>query len=214
MLPGLRHVQSVVGRVCDAGGKSEVLAKPLRGRPGRGQIDEPKTSRGPTFHEVTLPIGSCPASGAVGYDEPVCVDKEACCRGAKGLSTRLGDRFARVRSLKDNHAAPVETDGKAIGRTGGDEGHRLFEDECVTRNERAFVRPESQDLRAAGAEKRATMPREIVDVRERQCDGRSIKESVWPKRAVHHRGRSGFVVKAAKGRIGALEGGDHCVPPQ
>ena len=92
-------------------------------------------TRGPTFHEVTLQIGSCAPFGAVGYNEPVCVDKEAYGRAAKGLSTRPGDRFARVRSLKDNHTAPVETDGKAIGRTGGDEGHRLFEGACVTRSE-------------------------------------------------------------------------------
>jgi hypothetical protein len=52
-----------------------------------------------------------PASGAVGYDEPVFIDEEPGCRGAKGLSTSLSDRFVRVRSLEDKHALPVETNG-------------------------------------------------------------------------------------------------------
>ena len=70
MPPSLRHVQPAVARVGETGGKSEVLAKLRRGRRGRGQIDEPKASGRAAFHEVALPIGGCPAFGAVGYDEP------------------------------------------------------------------------------------------------------------------------------------------------
>ena len=85
------------------------------------------------FHEVAFPVGGCPAFGAVRYDEPVCIDEEASGRGAKRLSARLGDRFARVRSFEDKHAAPVETDREAIRRAGRDEGHSLFEGARVAR---------------------------------------------------------------------------------
>jgi hypothetical protein len=119
-----------------------------------------------------------------------------------------------VWSFKDEDAAPVETNGQAIGRTGGDEGHRLFEGAGVARRESASLRREPEDLRSARTEKRAAVLREIVDVRERQDERRSVEQRVWSKRAVHHRRRSGLVVEATKSRIGALEGGDHCASPQ
>ena len=182
--------------------------------PGADRSIQPKASGRAAFHEVALPVGGCPAFGAVGDDERVRIDEKASSRGAKGLSPGLSDRFARVRSFEDQDAAPVETNREAIRRTGGDKGHSLFERAGVARSKRASLRREPQDLRAARTEKRAAVLREIVDVRERQGDGRGVKQRVWPKRAVHHRRRSGFVVEAAKSRIGALEGGDHCASPQ
>ena len=97
------------------------------GRAGRGQIDAPQASGRAAFHEIALPVGGCPAFGAVGDDERVRIDEEAGGRGAKGLSPRLSDRFARVRSFKDEDAAPVETNRQALGRAGRDKGHSLFE---------------------------------------------------------------------------------------
>ena len=127
MAPSLGNVQPAPGRVSEAGGKGEVPSHLRRGQAGRGQIDAPQASGRAAFHEVALPVGGCPAFGAIGDDERVRVDEEASGRGAKRLSPGVGDRFARVRSFKDEDAAPVETNRQAIGRTGRDKGHRLFE---------------------------------------------------------------------------------------
>ena len=166
------------------------------------------------FHEVALPIGGSPSLGAVGNDERVRIDEEPGGRAAKRLPTDLGDRHSGVRSFEHEDAATVEANGEAVGRTGRDKGHSLFEDAGVARGQRSSLRRKPQDLRAARTEKRAMMLGEVVNVGERQRDGGGVKQSVGPKRAVHHRRRPGLVIEAAKGRIRALEGGDHCFSPQ
>ena len=212
--PSLRHEQPAVASFGETGGKSEVVGELCRGRPGRGQIDEPQASGRAALHEVTLPIGRCPVFRSVRHDEPVGVEEEAGGRGAKGPSSCLSNRFARVWSFKNQDAAPVEANGEAVRWTGRDKGHWTFEGAGVARREGASVRREPQELGAARTEEPAAVQREIVDVRQRQCDRRGVEKSVWPQRAVHHRRRSGFVVEAAKGGVGAFEGADHPAWPQ
>ena len=138
------------------------------------------------------------------------IDEEAGGRGAKGLSPGSVIVLPACGPSRIRTPRPSRPIGEAVGRTGGDKCHSLFERAGVARSKRASLRREPQDLRAARTEKRAAVLREIVDVRSDKAIGRGVKQSVWPKRAVHHRRRSGFVVEAAKRRIGALESGDHC----